>query len=75
MDHSKTGHFRPSEYRTTIVSGIQMNPVFGCPVFGWLLYIACVNSLRAKIAGSLFSWVSYFSGSDWNKNGGSHFFI
>ena len=20
------------------MSGIQMNPVFGCPVFGWLLY-------------------------------------
>ena len=32
MDHSKTGHFRPFEYRTVWVSGIQMNPVFGCPV-------------------------------------------
>ena len=37
MDHPKTGQFRPSEYPTTIVSGIQMNPVFGRPVFGWLL--------------------------------------
>ena len=28
----------PFEYRTTKVSGIQMNPVFRCPVFRWLLY-------------------------------------
>ena len=45
MDHSKTGHFRPFEYRTTIVSGIQMNPVFGCPVFGWLLYFYNIKVL------------------------------
>ena len=34
---------RTSEYRTiwisdTKKSGFQMNPDFGCPVFGWLLY-------------------------------------
>ena len=40
MDHLKTGHFRPFEYRTTLVSGIQMNPEFGCPVFRWLLYFS-----------------------------------
>ena len=38
MDHSETGHFRPFEYRTVWVSGIQMNPVFGNPVIGWLQY-------------------------------------
>ena len=38
MDHSKTGNFGPFEYWTTKVSDIQMNPEFGCPVYGWLLY-------------------------------------
>ena len=30
----------PFKIWTCNVSSIQMNPVFGCPVFGWLLYIA-----------------------------------
>ena len=38
MDHLKTRHFRPFEYRTVWVPGIQMNPVFGHPVIRWLLY-------------------------------------
>ena len=46
IDHLKTGHFQPFGYRTTILSGIQMNPVFGCPVFGWLLYSVRIRNVH-----------------------------
>ena len=33
----KMSETSPFEYRTLQLSGMQMNPVFGCPVFRWLL--------------------------------------
>ena len=42
----------PFEYRTSILSSIQMNPVFSCLVFRWLLYFArwesekCASSVQ-----------------------------
>ena len=36
----------PFEYRTPKLSGIQMNLVFGCPVFGYLLYLFYFQARR-----------------------------
>ena len=49
MDHSKTGHFRPFEYQTVWVFSIQMKPVFGCPVIGWLLYSRLFGIEKTKL--------------------------
>ena len=39
----------PFEYWTTTVSGIQMNLIFGCLVFRWLLY----NEKNPNVTGGL----------------------
>ena len=36
----------PFEYRTHILSGIQLNPVFMCSVFRWLLYFEVLTLLH-----------------------------
>ena len=50
MDDLKTRHFRPFENQTVKLSRIQINTVFKCPVFGWLLYTTKYNSLLSTIS-------------------------
>ena len=37
------------EYRTPILSGIQMNPVFKCSVIRWFLFNVSINNCRCNI--------------------------
>ena len=56
--------FRPFEYRTPKMSGIQMNPVFG-----WLLYSQLKLSGHdlglTCLAPAKSTWVQYTSLGDW----------